>query len=812
MLTPTALYNGGFTDIIPVVPPTAVLSPTSRLSADARGKVPGKRLSDGTWVGFAGWQKHSTTHADVEQWERDGANTGLRTERFPAIDIDCDDEELSQKIAGIARRVLGPAPIRTGRPPRQLLVYKTDQPFRKCVLRIRDLGRGTEHSVEVLGTGQQFVAAGIHPKTKLPYEWDQDIVRLGSARLTPIDRQAVETLLSALQQELERLGLTCSQEGHGGLKKDRGNIDQAALNAPSIDELRAAVECIPNTNDQFPDRSDYIRMGYAMRAAAQDDCEAGFEIFLNWALQWEGNDRSPGNDPHHVREDWDSMEPPYEIGWHYITDLARGHGYNAAALEFEADREAEPGDREADVPKPIRHSEQDLADTFVREDGSLARYMPLQKSWYVWDAVRWIKDDRRRAYELAKSTLRKVADRIARSVVKGARQQAKSMSTMAKVNNVLGLASSDLRIAITPEQLDADPWLLNTPGGIVDLRTGNVRPHDPGALLTKVTSAEVDFDRPATLWQRFLEEATCGDKELQRYLQRHAGYCLTGEVREHVVAFVHGGGGNGKSVFLNTLAYVLGDYAIQAPMSTFMTSSFERHPTEIAALRGARLVAASETDSRGRWNEARLKSLSGGDPLTARFLYGDFFEFQPQFKLVLVGNHRPQLSNVDDAIRRRLHLVPFTHKPEQPDPHLPEKLRAEAGAILAWMIEGCLAWQEHGLAPPPSVADATTEYFEDEDALGRWIAERCEQSPTACATTAELFGDWRQWCNGLGEDPGTQRRFSQLLKNRGFRRWREPKSRRMGFRGITLLPPEYDLDDVHADVAAASTPSEVGGK
>ncbi len=764
----TTLFGHGFTDIISVLPPAALLSPTSRLRADQRGKVPGKKLPDGTWVGFHQWLKHETTAADAEQWARDGANIGLRTARFPAVDIDCTNDGLSRRIAEIARDALGPAPSRIGQAPKQLLLYRTVDPFRRLRLWIKDSENGNEHLVEVLGAGQQFVATGIHPKTNQPYRWDCDIDQLTPDQLTTIDRDAVERFLSSLQHALEPQGFTCRREGRGGSHADRSSINQAHLKAPRIEVLREAVRCIPNTNAEFPGRDDYIRMGYAIRAASQDEPEAGFEIFSAWAF-WEGEDHYDGNTPETVRSDWERMQSPYEIGWDYIRDLARGHGFADAALDFEADLTEEQGD----TPAAILYSEQDLADTFINEHGPVLRYVPLEKAWYTWDGVRWSRDVRLRAHELAKATLRTIADRVARSGVtpqeqaKGLRL-ARTLSARAKVTNILELPSSDSRVVLTPDEFDADLWILNTPAGMIDLRTAETHPNNPTTHLTKTTTARVDRDGDATRWLQFLHEATRGDQELQRYLQRLAGYCVTGSVSEHVVVFVHGGGGNGKSVFLNTLAHVLGDYATEAPMSTFLATTYDRHPTEIAALRGARLVAASETDSRGTWNEARLKSLSGGDPLTARLVYRDFFTFQPQFTLLLVGNHRPQLSNVDDAIRRRLHLVPFTHKPEEPDPDLPEKLRAEAGAILAWMIQGCLDWQREGLAPPPIVAAATEEYFQDEDALGSWIAECCDVAPTSTATTSELFTDWQEWANGRGEHPGSMKRFAQLLKNRAL--------------------------------------------
>src|SRR2546426_4897020 len=231
-------------------------------------------------------------------------------------------------------------------------------------------------------------------------------------------------------------------------------------------------------------------------------------------------------------------------------------------------------------------------------------------------------------------------------------------------------------------------------------------------------------------------------------------------------------------------------------MSTFMAGTFDRHPTELAALHGARLVTANETNEGDRWNEARLKSLSGGDRVAARFLYGNFFEFPPQCKLCLVGNHKPQLANVDDAIRRRLHLIPFIIRPPRPDLELPAKLREEGPAILAWMIEGCLDWQREGLAPPAVVRAATEEYFSDEDALGRWLAEECVEQPEVAQATLELFSSWSEWCRERGEDPGSSRRFAQVLINRGYKRWRDPKTRRHGFAGVQARPAPWILEPV----------------
>jgi putative DNA primase/helicase len=230
-----------------------------------------------------------------------------------------------------------------------------------------------------------------------------------------------------------------------------------------------------------------------------------------------------------------------------------------------------------------------------------------------------------------------------------------SAKTVAAVER---LARSDRCIAATVDQWDSDPWLLNTPVGALDLRRGDSCRRRPQGYFTKSTA--VGPRGECSLWRTFLERITDGNEELERFLQRMAGYCLTGSTREHALFFLYGTGANGKSVLLNTLSGILGDYARSAPIETFTASNVERHPTDLASLRGARLVMAVETEEGRRWAESRIKVLTGGDKIAARFMREDFFEFIPQFKLIIAGNHKPGLRSVDEAIRRRFHLVPFT--------------------------------------------------------------------------------------------------------------------------------------------------------
>jgi phage/plasmid primase, P4 family, C-terminal domain len=270
------------------------------------------------------------------------------------------------------------------------------------------------------------------------------------------------------------------------------------------------------------------------------------------------------------------------------------------------------------------------------------------------------------------------------------------------------------------------------------------------------------------------------------YLQRLCGYALTGSVREQHLTFIYGSGGNGKSVFLNALNELLGDYAEPATMDTFTATNGEKHSTDIASLVGARLVTASETTQGKRWDEQRVKSLTGGEVIKARFMRQDNFTFRPQFKLVFSGNHRPEVREVGAAMRRRIQMVPFTVTPKRVDQDLSEKLRAEGPAILAWMIQGCLAWQSEGLNPPASVRAATDDYFDTEDAIGRWLSECAVLEDTAQTTTQELFQSWREWAGRNNEYCGSMKRLSENLKGRKLARWQDPRTRRNGFVGIKL--------------------------
>jgi putative DNA primase/helicase len=391
-----------------------------------------------------------------------------------------------------------------------------------------------------------------------------------------------------------------------------------------------------------------------------------------------------------------------------------------------------------------------------------------------------------------KIELRKIAAQIERQ---GATEKEKAASyakavaicSGPKAATVRTLVQSDRAIAVEVPALDHDKWIINTPAGMIDLRTGELRQPDPNALCTKSTSV-APVRGPHPEWSRFLDEATGGDVELQKYLQRLAGYCLTGSTEEQMFAFFYGPGGNGKGVFLKTLLRVLGDYGYTAPMATFVSSGQERHPTELAAMCGTRMVTASETQAGRNWDEARVKALSGGDPVTAHFMRQDDFTYDPTFKLLFAGNHKPVIRDIDPAMRRRIHLVPFIVTPKVVDKKLEEKLAAEYPAILAWMVEGCLEWQRQGgLLPPEVVVSATESYFEESDPLGAWLQECTEEAAEEWTDAQVLFESWKEWANQHEEYVGRQSRFVQALLQRKYPRRKEPLTRRAQFQGIRVV-------------------------
>jgi putative DNA primase/helicase len=418
-----------------------------------------------------------------------------------------------------------------------------------------------------------------------------------------------------------------------------------------------------------------------------------------------------------------------------------------------------------------------FADTHVNH----LRYVAVWGRWLSFDGARWQFDETLAAFDNARKICREVAAEC------NTKKTAAALAAAKTVAAVVNLARADRRLAATVDQWDTDPWLLNTPGGVVDLRNGQSRLHRPDDYMTKITGISPDASCPIPTWLQFLDRITARNSDLIAYLKRITGYALTGHNREHALFFLYGTGANGKSTFINVLICCAGGYHRTAPIETFTDSQNDRHPTDLAGLRGARLVTAVETEEGRRWAESRIKTLTGGDRIAARFMRQDFFEFIPQFKLLIAGNHKPGLRSVDEAIRRRLHLIPFavTIPAAERDLNLLDKLTGELPGIFAWVIEGCLEWQRHGLQPPEAVTTATETYLSQEDSFAGWLDDRCLCEPDAWENATALFKSWKVWAEDAGERVGTQKGFSGRLGDRGFAPKRSKSGR--GFLGIRLI-------------------------
>lgn len=794
------LFAAGYTDLIPVIPPGAALAPTSKIAPASLGKTPGRRLDNGLWVGV-NWRALQATAEDVKLWGQWGANVGLRSDRFPGVDIDCADEGLAVMIEQAALAQLGAAPVRIGNPPKRLLPYRTSEPFTRMRLVLK---RGEKsYLVEILGQGQQYLVSGVHPTTMRQYEWNMDLAHCEADRmLSEISRAQAAAFLDYLAEMCTMLGYDCTRIGDGSPETRQRAGAQASLEAPSIEELRRAMELIPN-DDLFPGYPEYIKMLHAVRAAAGAEEEDGYEIMAAWA-QKRNNGEGPAAPGESVRSLWRRTTGPFAIGWSWIAELARPYGFNDAPFDTEGDAPATTRTAdEEETESAVYLSDQWLALKVVEAASPVLRYVPAQGRWLVWEGGRWRPDTGLLAEDTVKRELRKIAAKIAAMGVSEKEQAAyaaaaKGICSGAKATAVRTLVQSDRAIAVEVETLDHNKWILNTPGGMVQLTTGAVLPAHPNALCTKSTAVAPDSPGFHPLWDRFLAEATGGDREMELYLQRLAGYCLTGSTEEQMFAFFYGPGGNGKGVFLKTILRILADYGYSAPMTTFVSTQTDRHPTEMAAMCGARMVTASETQAGRRWDEARVKGLTGGDPVTAHFMRQDDFTYYPTFKLLFAGNHKPEVRDLDEAMRRRIHLVPFTVTPKVVNKRLEDELEAEWPAILSWMIQGCLAWQEGGLRAPESVRTATESYFEEADPVGQWLHENTDPAPGEWIELTALFDSWKEWANRREEYVGKVARLGQMLQARKYPKRKHPTNRRSEIGGLKIVNREDPLKGMTA--------------
>lgn len=443
-----------------------------------------------------------------------------------------------------------------------------------------------------------------------------------------------------------------------------------------------------------------------------------------------------------------------------------------------------PIDAKPDRPTHDDHTEAGNAELFILQHGENLRYARHLGNWHVWSGKHWEPDADGAVTRLAIETTRSRYDELKLCDSKEERARLfgfiKTSENRGKLESMLAIAHDLEGVTIQSDMLDADPWALNVANGTVDLQTGCLKPHAQVDLITRCLPIEYDPDAECPRWLQFLSEVFAEDDDLIRFVARAVGYSLTGLTREQCFFLLHGMGSNGKSVFRTILQAITGEYARSTPMNTFLEQKNEGIRNDLAMLKVARIVCASETGQSRRFDEALLKTMTGQDPITARYMRQDFFTFVPQFKVWLFCNHLPRMDGGDYAMTRRIRLIPFTVRfafPEDPEPLPPfadrgleTKLLNELPGILTWAIRGCLDWQRHSLGDAQAVKIAVRKYANDQDQFGQFLESCCVLTERASATAKDLFAEYCQWCSVNGERAASNNTFGRKLTDKGFTR------------------------------------------
>ena len=420
----------------------------------------------------------------------------------------------------------------------------------------------------------------------------------------------------------------------------------------------------------------------------------------------------------------------------------------------------------------------------VAEHGRDIRYNAAWKKWLVWNGKYWETDqsgalihekglqmvrniyrellktdDYREQIDIEKFAMRSESTRRRESFVKAA-------SWLPELN-------------IQSDELDTNPWLLNVQNGTIDIKTGEYREHRPEEMMSKIAKVPYDKNADCPLWKKFIREIMDNKPDLISFIQAATGWALTGDISEQTMFILYGSGANGKSTFLNTIMHVLGDYATATPTETFMKKSTDPSTNDIARLRGTRFVTTTEVDQGRRLSEPLIKKITGNDQMTVRFLYGEYFNFTPTFKIFMATNHKPIIKGTDHGIWRRIKLIPFTVRiqEEQQDKHLEQKLKEEASGILNWLLEGTKRWRQEGLKAPAIVLTATDEYRGEMDVIGKFLEEYCVQESDLKIRVRELFKAYSAWCSDNNELACSERFFSMRMKELGFKQTRTSEAR-----------------------------------
>ena len=439
------------------------------------------------------------------------------------------------------------------------------------------------------------------------------------------------------------------------------------------------------------------------------------------------------------------------------------------------------------------------AQRLVANFGKDIRYSYQWNRWLVWDGARWKVDETGEIIRKAKLTIRMIYGEAAREpdseIRKALSNHARKSEAGTRISEMIRLTQSEPGIAIITDQLDSNSWLFNIENGTINLKTGVRGVHQREDLITKLAPVTWDRDAKCPRWLRFMLQIMKKNKKMVRFIQRSIGYGLTGNVSEQCLFFLYGTGANGKSVLLNLISTMMGDYAKQAESELLVSKKHEAHPTGIADLFGARFVSSTEVGDGKRMNETLVKQLTGDDKVKARFMHQNFFEFYSTYKIFLAANHKPTIRGTDYAIWRRLKLVPFevTFDINSRNKNLTSELKTEMPGILSWAVQGCLEWQRDGLGDPPEITQAGAKYRQEMDVIGTFISDCCITIDNAMVSASSVYKSYTSWCMDNGERALSQRRFGGSLTERGFQRYRGGQGR-WQWSGIGLVTEVTDGD------------------
>tara|TARA_R110000787_G_scaffold274524_1_gene382491 strand:+ start:1700 stop:3190 length:1491 start_codon:yes stop_codon:yes gene_type:complete len=416
-------------------------------------------------------------------------------------------------------------------------------------------------------------------------------------------------------------------------------------------------------------------------------------------------------------------------------------------------------------------TEMGIADSFLNQNRGNVRFCDdFQNGWMIFDNRQWDEDNTEKIKSKIRDHIKKIGNgdaKLEKSSVLGAVEK---------------LVKIEQKIRTVADDWDKSAFLMGSPKGVIDLKTGEFKDSHKELLISKRSTVNPCDKIECPKWLQFLDDITDNDEDYKKYLQKMMGYFLTGSTIEQAIFFGFGAGGNGKSIFASMIDLLLGDYFGAAPFSTFAASAVDAHPTDLAGFVGKRCIVASETRENRSWNTDLVKSLSGNDKISARFMRGDFFQYSPSFKLMVLGNHMPNLSSVDHSIRRRFHILPFLFDPvknkERVNLHLLDDLKKELPAIMQWAVNGCLLWQSEGLEKPDKVKEMTESYFSGEDVFGdflKHVQENANFKDGKKLRSSALFSIYKEYLDLNGEEPSSNKKMSQQLVKVGIEKKIESK-------------------------------------